>query len=965
MKKRLAYLLIAALLLSCLSGTALAVSKIIVTQCQVCNNSWECTIVSGTSLGLQTHTLKLKCNNSECGWLFSIDGNHDFENPGTTSGGHCRLCDYTCPHPAENRETANCVSPERCTVCQTVFGAKDITKHREEQPGCSSNATEHQFMWLCCKVPESAPESHNWEDGKCYTCKYTCLHPSYTNGVCTSCGVSCTHDWSKRDGKCGICLMVCSNYPAAATCTTEAVCEVCGISHTNPNKHSSDAWKWNQTANTHQKLYTCCEAAYDEDGAVAHRWSNGKCQDCGYVCTHVGGTQEWTYFTPKTHIQIWSCCGLPIQSTTEDHCWSNGVCTLCNENCEHMEYEAGVCIYCGSRCTSAPEGATCTTAAFCSACASRHTNPDKHDSSCTLQWISTSATTHKQAYSGCGKVVVAEAAHRWNMSYATCYDCSYVCTHGGGKNEKIWVSGGSEGHVLLWSCCRTYADGIDYQVPHRWSDGKCSDCGEVCRHIWINGVCAFCELVCTHDWADGVCKTCKSTCAHDYDSSTGVCRTCKLACSHDKTAVDDAVAATCTATGLTEGKHCTVCQKVIVKQQTVKALGHEFKVYTYNKDATCTADGTETAKCVRYGTGGCKETRTRTAVGTMKNHTEVIDAAVAPTCTETGLTQGKHCTVCRAVLVKQSVVPAKGHTEVIDAAVAPTCTETGLTQGKHCSVCRAVLVKQSVVPAKGHTEIIDAAVAPTCTETGLTEGKHCAVCNVVLLKQEIVPALGHDYSAKKTLPGCTKGGYTTYTCTRCADSYVDDLTAKLGHRYGEWTPNGDGTSSATCLREGCGYVGKTRCEMVRAFLSVGKGKGARTIWIAPVTGEVNDGSRLELVKEAAVLAIDSALPNGTLTLRIGELKNGEMLMSLCFENDGQMLILEGELQFSLPAGLLEGYALLLQGEKGEETELPFTVEDGVACFTLEFVKEGEETDAASETAKVVGRFALIHLVPVE
>lgn len=69
------------------------------------------------------------------------------------------------------------------------------------------------------------------------------------------------------------------------------------------------------------------------------------------------------------------------------------------------------------------------------------------------------------------------------------------------------------------------------------------------------------------------------------------------------------------------------------------------------------------------------------------------------------------------------------HTEVVDKAVEPTCTETGLTEGKHCSVCGEVLVEQEVVKALGFT--VSGSVA------GVTDN-----AMVTLLKDGVVAARG-------------------------------------------------------------------------------------------------------------------------------------------------------------------------------------------------------------------------------
>ena len=236
-----------------------------------------------------------------------------------------------------------------------------------------------------------------------------------------------------------------------------------------------------------------------------------------------------------------------------------------------------------------------------------------------------------------------------------------------------------------------------------------------------------------------------------------------------------AVEPTCTNTGLTTGSKCSVCGDTLVAQQVVGALGHtESSVVVENSIAPqCTADGSYDN--VIYCTVCNIELSRNTIIVDALGHTEVIDNAVEATCANTGLTEGKHCSVCEEVLVAQQVVDKKPHTEETLSAVDPTCTNTGLTVGTKCSVCGETLVEQTVVDALGHTEVIDNAVEATCTSTGLTEGKHCSVCNEVLVAQQVVDKKPHtEETIPAVEPTCTNTGLTVGTrCSVCGETLVE------------------------------------------------------------------------------------------------------------------------------------------------------------------------------------------------
>ncbi len=113
--------------------------------------------------------------------------------------------------------------------------------------------------------------------------------------------------------------------------------------------------------------------------------------------------------------------------------------------------------------------------------------------------------------------------------------------------------------------------------------------------------------------------------------------------------------ATCTADGTKTAK-CEGCEETDTVTDVGTKLGHDFGEYTSDGNATCTADGTKTAECE-----GCGETDTVTDEGTKLGHsyTNYI-ANNDATCTEDGTKTAK-CDGCDETNTVTNEGSALGH----------------------------------------------------------------------------------------------------------------------------------------------------------------------------------------------------------------------------------------------------------------------------------------------------------------
>ena len=509
-------------------------------------------------------------------------------------------------------------------------------------------------------------------------------------------------------------------------------------------------------------------------------------------------------------------------------------------------------------------------------------------------------------------------------------------------------SGGYADCTSLGMC---YICGGSYYGDHKWINPANSSLGNgthriICLRCGLNGTasCTGGTATCT---AKAVCEVCKveygekapnnhalehrpakaPTCTkpgwNAYEGCTR--RGCGYttyraipALKHDLVQ-HKAKAPTCTEIGWDAYEACSRCDHTTRKE--LPALNHNLEQHEA-KAPTCTEKGWDAYKtCSRLG---CNYT-TYQEIPAL-NHDLVNHDAQAPTCTEKGWNAYETCSRSGCNYTTYQEIPALNHALVNHDAKAPTCTEKGWNAYETCSRCDHTTYAE--LPALNHDLVHHDAKAPTCTEIGWNAYDTCSRCDYTTYAE--LPALNHDYQAVTVEPTCETDGYTVFTCSRCKDSYTADPTDKLGHQFGAWSPNGTGSQSADCLRQGCVHTGSTDCRKFTFRTAEGE-----TLTFCPVCGQAENAAQLEKIEAATAWTISGSLSAEDVTART----NGEYL-SVAFETAGSLTQPTGLVRLALPAGLLEGKKLVRIAPDGTQTELPFEAKNGKLIFTLDFVNSG-------------------------
>ncbi|MBQ9429346.1 MAG: leucine-rich repeat protein [Clostridia bacterium] len=186
-------------------------------------------------------------------------------------------------------------------------------------------------------------------------------------------------------------------------------------------------------------------------------------------------------------------------------------------------------------------------------------------------------------------------------------------------------------------------------------------------------------------------------------------------------------------------------------------------------------------------------------------------------CTENG--HGRHtCLICGDIL--EGSIPATGHTEVELPALAPTCTENGLTAGVKCSVCDAVLTAQEGIPALGHDYLLTGTCVEATPETPGTGLFTCTRCGGTKY-DDLVMRLGNRLSV--TLP---------------ADNAITAVSAESVTSGDAFDAIADRAAEKPFEMHSVAYTGAETLDCAADFtLDVPTGMSAETVKVYRISGD--------------------------------------------------------------------------------------------------------------------------------
>ena len=667
---------------------------------------------------------------------------------------------------------------------------------------CTQNGTEQRQCSRCSARETRTIEAtgHTWDSGT-VTVSATCQRTGTRKYECTACGETKTETIAKRSHNYNIYLSRVEPTCTASGRTAGYECQWCyantcstipalghDLEHHDGQPATCTEIGWNdyETCNRAGCDYT----TYREIAATGHT------PGAAATCT-----------TPQTCTECGAILVEALGHKTVSHLGQDPTCTAegwkpyetC-ENCDYTTYEIIPAL--GHSFTNyvSDNNATCTEdgteTAKCDRCDVTDTRTDEgsalgHD--WAEEWT-TDGTSHWHECSRCDEIN-DKANHSGGT--ATCIalaKCEICGVEYGDFAEHVYVENAEEQYLVSAATCTTKA--TYYK--------SCSVCGEAGEEIFEFGDPlghSYGEPEWT--WEGYTSATAKFTCAHGCGDVQTV------AASGGSITSEITTPAECEKEGLR-----TYTAKVLfggeeyitTTAETLESLGHSFTSYVSNNDATCTEDGTETAKCDR-----CNVTDTRTDDGSALGHDWAEEWTTDGTahwheCSRCDEINGKanhsggtatctepaECEVCGVAYGE-----ALGHDLQHHDAQAATCTEIGWNAYDTCSRCDYTTYEE--IPALGHTEgeaVRENEVDATCTVAGsYDEVVYCSVCGEELSREEkTIEALGHSFTsyASNNDATCTEDGTETAKCDRCevTDTRTDEGSA-LGHDWAEeWTTDG-------------------------------------------------------------------------------------------------------------------------------------------------------------------------------